>query len=210
EVGTYTYQSLSLQQLLPSKAQGGSQIRIKGEGFGSLEAPPTVKFNDLDAAILSVTDTMMFVEVPAEGNGATMVSVTVDGMTAEGPVFQYMNIHTLKPLTGGAGTKVRISGEGFDESQAGNVVTFNGVEAVVTEASATELTVLAPEDVKTGPVAITIDGEAINGPDFTVVPFPSILTVSPLSGPSGLEMVISGETFSAEEGETHVFINDVE
>jgi len=209
DVGQFTYQSLSVQQLIPDKAQGGAQIKIRGEGFSSVSGPPKVIFNGKNATVLNASDTLLVVEVPRDGNGVAPVQVEVDGMEATGPIFSYMSIEQMKPLSGGAGTYVTILGEGFDETITGNKVTFNGMAAVVTEASTNRLVVVAPQSVRSGPVIITIGDEVVQAPNFTVVPFPVIETVSPLSGPGGVEMVIIGTQFSPAQGETNVYINDI-
>lgn len=209
DVGQFTYQALSVQEVRPTRAQVGAQIRVIGSGFSSVAGTPKVLLNDVEANVINAFDTLLVVEVP-EGSGQGPVEVTVDDMEAAGPDFLYMNIEAMKPLTGGVGTRVVISGEGFMDGIAGNVVAFNGKEAEVVEASEAQVVVIAPEGVESGPVLLTVDGEPVQGPEFTVVPFPGIETVSPLSGPGGVEMIIEGTTFSPEEGETHVFINGVE
>ena len=204
-VGTYTYQSLSVQSLQPTKAQVGSQVWITGTGFSSLEGPVSVKLNGHQATVLSASDTVVSVQVP-EGTGRGPVEVSVDGMDAAGPDFAYLNIHRLKPMSGGAGTRLVIEGEGFDAVASNNVVSINGKVADMVESSENQLVVIAPDDVESGPVVVEIADEPVIGPDFTVVPLPTITSVTPLSGPAGTEMVIIGETFSEEEGETRVYI----
>lgn len=113
-------------------------------------------------------------------------------------------------MTGGKGTKVRINGSGFEEIAAGNYVDFNGKQALVQEAAADHLIVIAPDDVKTGPLSVTINNQKTTGPVFTVVPLPVIQTVSPLSGPAGSVMTITGTTFSAIKDENKVSINGKE
>ncbi|WP_437918033.1 IPT/TIG domain-containing protein [Sphingobacterium sp. LRF_L2] len=209
EVGEYNYQSLSVQRITPQKAQIGSQIRVIGEGFGSLIAPITVKINAIEATVVSARDTVLLVEVP-DGSGTGAVEVNLDDEDASGPLFTYMAIREMKPLTGGAGTRVTLTGEGFESLPEDNEVTFNGVRAQVLEASANQLLVVAPVDIASGPVVVSIDNEPVVGPIFTVVPFPSITVVTPLSGPAGTEMIIKGNYFSTVANENKVFINDTE
>lgn len=209
EVGNYTYQALSVQSLKPDRAQGGAQIEIQGEGFSSVYRPPSVFFNGVEAKIINAVDTLLVVEVPEKGKGVGPVKVEVDAMESIGPDFSYMSVESMKPLTGGEGTNVTILGEGFEETLSKNKVSFGGLEATVKEASANRLVVQAPEKVESGQVVISIGDEVIYAPDFTVVDFPIIDKVSPLSGPEGVEMVIEGKYFSAEKDETHVYINDV-
>ncbi len=207
-VGTFTYQSLSIQDVWPRRAQVGSQIRLRGTGFTSVNTRPKVELNGVEAQVINALDTLLVIEVPV-GRGLGAVKVSVDGRESLGPDFLYMDISAIKPGSGGAGTWVVIDGEGFGADAAGNEITFNGVLATVIEASQDRLVVVAPENVESGPVVVTVEGEPVVGPAFGVVPFPVITTVSPLSGPAGTEMTITGNLFSPEAGETHVYINAI-
>lgn len=206
EVGNYTYQALSLREISPANGPGGSHIRITGEGFGSTASPAVVKINDKVATVVSASDTLLVAEVPVDaGSGA--VSVEVDGKSSTGPLFRYQAITAIKPITGGAGTRVVIRGTGFEAIAANNQVDFNGLAATVLEATAEQLVVTAPADLKTGPLSVNINGQKISGPVFTVVPFPEIRTVTPLSGPAGQVMTIEGVNFSTITDENIVTIN---
>lgn len=207
EIGTYTYQALSVQGIFPANGPTGSHIRIRGEGFSSTTSPAVVKINSKKASVVSVSDTLLVAEVPEEaGSGAVVVEV--DGKTAAGPGFRYQAISNVKPLTGGAGTRVVIKGIGFENIGANNKVDFNGLTAEVKEATADQLTVVAPVNLTTGPLSVTINGQKITGPAFTVVPPPEIFKVTPLSGPAGQVMTITGLHFSEVLDENIVKIND--
>lgn len=98
-IGTYTYQDLSVVRVFPTNGPAGSQIRIGGAGFGSVESPAAVYINNKKALVVSLTDTLIVAEVPNEaGTGAVMVKV--DGKEAKGQNFIYQAIHSIKPLTG--------------------------------------------------------------------------------------------------------------
>lgn len=208
EVGTYTYQALSVQEVFPANGPAGAHIRIRGEGFSSLAAPALVTINGKDAVVMSASDTLLVAEVPEEA-GSGPIGVHVDGKEALGQNFTYQAIHSIKPKTGGKGTKVVITGAGFEALAAGNKVDFNGKEAEVTFASQDTLIVAAPEGVETGPLSVTINNQKITGPVFTQVPPPTIQTVSPLSGPVGAVVTIVGSGFSTELGENKVVVNGV-
>lgn len=207
-VGEYTYQKLSVQKIFPPNGTAGTQIRISGAGFSSLKSPAEVLINGKSATVVSASDTTLIATVP-EGAGSGPVTVKVDGMESVGQPFQFQAISGIKPLTGGQGTRVTISGEGFAAVAADNVVEFNGKKAVVAEVTAGKLVAVAPEGVASGPLAVTINGQKIVGPSFTVVPPPSLRLVSPLSGPAGAEMIIEGKDFSTVADENVVTINNV-
>ncbi|SOD13344.1 IPT/TIG domain-containing protein [Pedobacter xixiisoli] len=208
EVGQYTYQELSIKTVFPANGPAGSQIRITGEGFSSIKDPVTVLINGKPALVVSVSDNIIVAEVPADA-GFGPITVKVNGKESTGQNFIYQAVSSIKPLTGGKNTKVTINGVGFENLVAGNIVDFNGKSATVVEATDSRLVVLAPDGVSTGPLSVTINGQKITGPVFNVVGAPSIEVVTPLSGPRGSDMTISGTLFSTVLDENQVYINNV-
>lgn len=209
EVGQYTYQALSISRIYPNNGTSGTQIRISGTGFSSIKEPATVFVNGQGALLVSASDTLIVAEIPVNA-GSGPVVVKVDGMEAKGQDFKFQLVTAIKPLTGGANTRVKIKGSGFETTLAGNVVDFNGKNALVESAKDTEIVVLAPAGVTTGPLSVNINGQKITGPAFTVVSNPVISVVSPLSGPQGSVMTITGDVFSTVPDENKVFINGVD
>jgi len=205
-VGKYTYQELSVQSISPANGSAGAHIQITGAGFGSITGPAQVFINGKQALVVSASDNQLVAEVP-EAAGTGPVTVKVNGKEASGQTFKFQSITSIKPLTGGKGTKVRINGSGFEEITTGNYVDFNGKQAVVLEAATDHLIVAAPDGVATGPLSVSINNQKTSGPVFTVVPVPVIQTVSPLSGPAGAVMTITGTTFSTLKEENKVSIN---
>ncbi len=209
EVGTYTYQDLSVQNIFPANGPTGTNIRISGEGFSSLQGPAKVLVNGKEAVVVNASDTLIVAKVPAQaGKGA--IKVMVDGKESTGPNFIYQEIKGIKPLTGGKGTKITITGEGFDTELTKNQLYFNNIQAKVLEVSETKLVVEAPDKVETAKLALIINAQKTVGPQFTVVPAPTLSIVSPLSGPAGTQMIIQGKDFSKEADENKVFINGAE
>lgn len=209
DIGKYTYQDLSVKTVFPANGPAGSQIRITGAGFSSTTGPATVFINGKPALVVSVSDEIIVAEIPVDA-GFGPVVVKVDGKEAKGENFTYQAISSIKPLSGGKNTKVTINGIGFEELAAGNLIDFNGTSATVLEATKEKLVVQAPDGVKTGPLSVNINGQKIAGPVFTVVAPPTIQIVTPLSGPKGAEMTISGIQFSTVLDENKVFINGIE
>lgn len=206
ELGTYTYQSLSIRSVSPLNGPAGTNISIKGEGFSSLDAPAEVTINGKSAIVTAVNDTLVIAAIP-EAAGSGKIVVKVNGKEVSGPDFAFQRISDIKPLTGGAGTKVTINGEGFSATATDNIVAFNGKRATVLSGTSNQLIVQAPADVATGPVSVAVNGQKTIGNTFTVVPFPVLKAVTPLSGPAGVEMIIKGENFSAIADEVAVMIN---
>lgn len=208
EAGTYTYQNLSMRSAVPLNGPAGTNISIAGEGFSSTKAPAKVLINGKEAAITSVNDTLLIAAVPVSA-GSGEIKVLVDGKEVTGPSFLFQDISKIKPLKGGKGTQVTITGVGFNNVTTNNTVAFNGKQGAVISATTTQLVVATPDDVVTGPLSITINGQKTVGPVFTVVPPPVLATVAPLSGPSGKDVTIAGNYFSSVLDENKVTFNGV-
>lgn len=206
EVGTYTYQDLSVQRISPANGPTGTNIRISGEGFSSLQGPAKVMVNGKEAIVVNASDTLIVAKVPAQA-GKGPIKVMVDNKESTGPNFIYQEIKSIKPLTGGKGTKITITGEGFDTELINNQLYFNNIQAKVLEVSETKLVVEAPDKVETAKLALIINAQKTVGPQFTVVSAPTLSVVSPLSGPAGTQMTIQGKDFSKEADENKVLIN---
>lgn len=207
DVGTYTYQSLSLRRISPNRGPIGTNIRISGEGFSDPNKQATVTINGNPATIISLTDTLIITTVPANTSTGP-VEVKVNDKSSVGPIFRVQAIFDILPKTGGKGTHVTLKGSGFETEAAKNIVTIKGKPAQVVQAKEDELIVIAPDGVETGRVDLRIDDSAIEGPNFTVVPAPTITAMTPQSGPAGTQVKITGANYSTIAGETKVTLND--
>jgi RHS repeat-associated protein len=80
-----------------------------------------------------------------------------------------LSVLAFSPERGPVGTPVDITGTGFDPEASHDEVTFNGVEATVEEATATDLVVTVPEGASTGHITVTVSGHsATSTGEFTV------------------------------------------
>lgn len=118
-------------------------------------------------------------------------------------------VSAISPTSGLINTAVIITGTNFSAVLAENKVTFNGKEAVITDASETQLTVTVPMDAETGPVFVKVkDQGAANRPVFTVEsPTPEVIKLSPAFGLTNTPVVISGANFSTVLSENKVSFN---
>lgn len=204
--GTYTYQALSLHGMTPANGPAGTSVTISGAGFTSLDSPAVVTVNGVRAIVSSANDTTLIITIPVT-TGAGPIHVSVNGQEADGPVFAFNAITAIKPASGNTGTQVMFTGSGFSTTASDNIIMFNGVVAKVLSATATTLTVVAPANVQTGPVSVTINGQKTAGPVFTAVPAPVITTVAPLSGPVGAIVTLTGNYYSTLTDEDVITLN---
>jgi len=105
------------------------------------------------------------------------------------------------PASGPIGATVRIQGTGFSATPAQNTVTFNGVSATISAASATQLEVTVPSGATTGTIGVTAPaGSATSATSFTVATSsgaPTITSFTPTIGVPGTSVSISGTNFDA-------------
>ncbi len=81
------------------------------------------------------------------------------------------SITDFNPKTGIVGTIVTITGTNFSSTAANDIVKFNGVIAIVTSASVTQLVVTVPSAASNGKITVTVNSAtATSQADFTRVP----------------------------------------
>jgi len=100
------------------------------------------------------------------------------------------HIASFHPWQGHAGCAIVITGYGFSEQRAQNVVEIGGRPAYVLDADANRLVVLCDANVATGPVRVTVDGLMANGPrNFELLAWPA-----PSTGEDGPPYSFSGRS----------------
>lgn len=90
-----------------------------------------------------------------------------------------VQITYITPNSGPYSTIVTITGTGFSANASENEVKFNGIDAVVQNASSTQLTVVVPKAGGAGPVSVTVAGKSDTWPFFN---YTFTTTVSTLAG----------------------------
>ena len=112
-----------------------------------------------------------------------------------------LSVLCLVPSRAAVGSSVTISGTAFATTPVGNTVTFNGIAATVTAASATRLTVTVPAGASNGTVSVTTAaGTTTSAESFTVDPaavVPAVTGFSPGIGAAGTTVTITGSGFDS-------------
>jgi large repetitive protein len=110
-----------------------------------------------------------------------------------------VSIIDFQPKSGPIGTVVTIQGTGFSTMPANNAVTFNGMAATVTSATATSLVVPVPAGATTGTIGVTVGaGSTTSGGPFTVTSTNGVTTITSLTPAIGLpgdSITINGTNF---------------
>lgn len=196
-----------ISEITPDSGSVGSSVIIKGHFFSSDADKNIISFNETEAVVMDATDTQLTVTVPANA-ASGKITVTVNGKTATStddftvttpPIIA---ITEFAPSSGAVGMEVFIKGTNFSEVKEENIVKFNDVNAVVTKASHTSLTVVVPSGATTGKITVDINKVVgTSSTDFTVITRPvlsppTISTISEERATIGTDLTITGTNFS--------------
>jgi uncharacterized repeat protein (TIGR03803 family)/YD repeat-containing protein len=191
-----TTTTFSLTDYTPKSGIVGAVITITGTAFSN----PTVSFNGIPATVSSSTDTSLTVAVPTGATNGPL-TITVGGQTLTAGTFNVLadpnafSVADFTPKSAAVGNSLTITGTGFINP----TVTINGVSAPVTVSSVTSITVTVPTGVTSGPVIVTVNGQAQTVGNFTVanpVPTFAITDFTPKSALVGSSVTITGTGFS--------------
>ena len=194
----------SISSLSPNSGTVGATVVIAGPNFGASQGTSTVTFNGTIATPTSWSDTSITVPVPSGATSGNVV-VNVGGVASNPVAFTVIvppSITSVSPTFAPLGASVTITGTNFGASQGTSTVTFNGVAATPTSWSATSIIAPVPSGATSGNVVVTVGGLASNGISFRVAPW--ITSVSPMSGPVGTSVTITGTSFGATQGTSAV------
>lgn len=167
----------SITEFTPNAGPVGATVTIYGTGFSTTASQNTVKFNGTTTTVSTATATQLTVTVPSGATTGT-ISVTTSGgtatsaqtftVTAGSPV---PTVTGFTPTIGSTGTVVTINGANFDPSPTNDRVRFNGTNAIVTGATASQITSTVPAGAGSGKVSVaTVFGTGTSSNDFFVPP----------------------------------------
>lgn len=78
----------SISKIVPALGLANQTVSIKGKRFSNDVAANIIKFAGVRAEVLTATDSVLTVKVPAEGSTGN-ITITLNGYTSKGPVFTY-------------------------------------------------------------------------------------------------------------------------
>jgi uncharacterized repeat protein (TIGR01451 family) len=179
---TFTFDNINLPDSTRDQAGSNGFIQFTLKPLAGLPEKTRVEnfadiFFDYNPPIRTNTVFNRIYDVPA-------VVAPADRLDAAAVVATPV-ITGFTPVAGAAGTVVTLTGRHFDAVPAGNQVTFNGIAATVTAATATTLSVTVPPGEVTGRIGVaTPDGAARSATDFSGVVAPPTAVTPGL--PAGL------------------------
>ena len=164
--------------VLPASGPANGQTRVTITGnnfrtdakvyFGGLPAPD-VRFVNSNAL-----DALTPMNAPGSVNVQVINSDGTSGVATR--AFNYLTvpptISHVSPLSGPPSTSVLIEGAEFDSRTQNLDVRFNGISARVVNATATTIQTIVPYGATSGPISVSVFGQGVTGPQFTVTAAP--------------------------------------
>ena len=185
--------SLAINSFSPASAGGGVTVRIKGRDFNHATG---VYFGGEPAASYTIVSDTIINAVVGEGETGNVRVITTDGI-AELAGFTYTGpaVISFTPDTAGKGTLITIKGKKFTGATG---VRFGNIPATsFTVVSDTMLTAIVGNGAG-GVVSVTTpNGTASSIAFFVYSSQPVISSFTPVSGPVGTTVTISGVNFDS-------------
>lgn len=145
----FTYLNLAITDVSPASGVEGTEVTIKGEGFGETVDANTVLVNGSEVRIKSASASELVVIMPKLPAGTYGFTVRARGHEVVGGSFTVEAVYELaitgnQPEAGGSGTIVILSGTGFSTVPEENTVTLGTVVLPVKAATESALAVEIP------------------------------------------------------------------
>ncbi len=166
----------TITSIFPTSGTPGTVITLTGKGFGTDKSKITVRVGTVESvSIMSVTNTKIQLRAPEGFSDYTAnIHVTVSSSTSNTVEFYYAD--TVTPVITTVTTTcfyhstVVITGKNFSPIKEENSVKFGEIEAEVTDATNTSLTVITPDLGAASSVGITVakSGKVSNTQNISV------------------------------------------
>ncbi|MEZ4945497.1 MAG: IPT/TIG domain-containing protein [Cyclobacteriaceae bacterium] len=163
-VGNFEIIQPSISNVSPLNGTWGTSVTITGVNFGSSVTDNIVKFNNVEATVVSASSTTLQVKVPNNLlNMSSVVTVKVSSVDNLSDTFgtpfdlDPPSITSFSPGSGKSGSQITIQGENFNPMVIHQIVKFGDYEASVLNATSTQLVVQLPPSLEDSNVNIQID-----------------------------------------------------
>ncbi|XP_073714529.1 fibrocystin-L [Misgurnus anguillicaudatus] len=201
----------------PDSVTGNSTtVLITGSGFGNNTADLRVSADGITLEVIEVTDnniTLLVGALPA-GTHSLQVVVMSKGLATEIVTLTSTPQATIKPTSGSiaGGTPLLIEGNGFVEGNT--TVMFDGnLPCLILEVTPDTVKCLTPPHPE-GLVQVDIWVFNVQYPsqsfNYSIEQTPDITSVSPVTGPVGTEITLSGSGFGTDAAFISVEIDGVD
>src|SRR5947207_11690152 len=174
--------------------------RAKASSLSANAAAVTI--DGVPASVTVMSPTMLTVTTPAHAAGPVDVVVTTSAGSATLPAaFTYLPppvITVFFPRFTVPGAAITIDGSGFDPDPLGNTISFAGIPAPVTSATATEIHTLVPVGARNGQITVTTAGGSATSSQFFFITTIAQITIpsQPPLDPGAIVQLSAQGTFT--------------
>ncbi|WP_255758334.1 IPT/TIG domain-containing protein [Massilia sp. erpn] len=168
--------TVAITEFSPNSGGAGDTVRIYGSGFDPSPAANMVRFNGVQAQVLSASKVEIGVAVPAGAASGKISVANANGTANSAQDFRIgqpgaPTITSFAPTIGERGTVVTIVGSNFAAERAGNKVGFGTLQGYVSSVATGQLAAIAPGAGESGRISVTtVQGRAVSSADFYSVP----------------------------------------
>nr|XP_055075127.1 fibrocystin-L-like [Misgurnus anguillicaudatus] len=200
----------------PNSVTGNSTtVLITGSGFRSNTADLRVSADDITLQVTGVTDNNITLLVGALPAGTHTLQVVVMSKGLATGIFTLTSTPqaTIQPTSGSiaGGTPLLIEGNGFVEGNT--TVMFGNLTCTILDVTPDTVKCLTPPHA-VGQVQVDIRVFNVQYPrqrfNYSIEQTPNITSVSPVAGPVGTEITVSGSGFGTDAALISVEIDGVE
>ena len=201
-------------------------IVLSGQNFSPTASENIVRFAGVESTVIFAStfgDSLSTIVPMGARAGPLTVEVTGGRGTSNGMPFCLdgsspapPTITMVSPGSGTSTTPVTIDGSGYLMNNPNdNEVRFNGTLAQILSATDVRIQTEVPIGAVGGPVTVTVAGQTITGPFFTVTnpvppPPPTVTALEPIGGFEGDWVFVRGTDFSPEPTNNQVYFNGVQ
>lgn len=187
-----------LNTLAVSAATPDTVLTLTGSGFSTTLANNEVKFGStsVNPATVNPTGTSMTVVVP-NVFGSMNLSLEVANQSSVNRTFESIpKITSITPAaTGSTGTSIVLNGKGFHTTAGSNTVHLGGVNATVTAATATSVTVSVPETpAESADATVKVGNQTSASSGFSILP--KLTTLSTAEAVADKAVLIRSQTLT--------------
>ncbi len=155
----------------PISTGTGGVVTITGTNFSGATA---VSFGGTAAASFNVANSTTITAVVASGASGSVTVVTPGGTANRtGFIFTLLTIiNSFNPTSGSPGTVVTITGANFNPVATNNIVYVGGVQATVSAATSSTLTITIPFGASFSPITVLSNGKLASSTLPFTITFP--------------------------------------